>query len=157
MLKCLYKDLAFKEVPDEVSLVYGVTGCPLKCKGCHSPELRDKAKGVDLPTFGKKSILEDIEKYKEFITCVCFMGGDWDIECLRYALQTIKRRFPDMKTCLYSGYPTVDDSLLDNLDYVKVGPYVEKLGGLESSTTNQRFFDLKKNEDITWKFYKKAS
>ena len=49
------------------------------------------------------------------------------------------------------------------LDYIKVGPYKEELGGLDSPNTNQRFYKITTSDssslinikDITLKFRKK--
>jgi anaerobic ribonucleoside-triphosphate reductase activating protein len=43
-------------------------------------------------------------------------------------------------------------------DYVKIGPYVEALGGLKSEKTNQRLYKRVEDkwEDITSSFWKKS-
>ena len=49
---------------------------------------------------------------------------------------------------------------MSNFDYIKLGPYDEKLGPLTSRTTNQIFFKIEQVEgrsfvtDITSKFWK---
>lgn len=52
------------------------------------------------------------------------------------------------KTCLYTGltFEKVDKEIIDNLDYIKVGPYIAALGGLDSPKTNQKLINLKTNE-----------
>ena len=45
-----------------------------------------------------------------------------------------------------------------NFDFVKVGPYVERLGGLDHETTNQRLYKVENGKelvDITSRFWKK--
>ena len=32
------EQITFQEVPNEISLSFLITGCPLKCKGCHSAD-----------------------------------------------------------------------------------------------------------------------
>ena len=39
MLKYLNAPVTFAEIPDEITLCINITGCPLQCKGCHSPFL----------------------------------------------------------------------------------------------------------------------
>ena len=53
-------------------------------------------------------------------------------------------RAHNLKTCLYSGFDIVEPfvALLPMLDYLKLGHYDEHLGGLDSPTTNQRFFRI---------------
>ena len=52
------------------------------------------------------------------------------------------------KTCLYSGFDTPAPFilLLPLLNYLKLGPYDERLGGLESPTTNQRFYRVEQGK-----------
>ena len=47
-----------------------------------------------------------------------------------------------------AGYRTgrVSEDIKRYLSYLKVGPYIEELGGLNSPTTNQRFLDLIHNK-----------
>ena len=42
-------------------------------------------------------------------------------------------------------------------DYIKLGPYIEALGGLKSKNTNQRMFSIKDGVliDITYRFRNK--
>lgn len=53
-------------------------------------------------------------------------------------------RAHNLKTCLYSGFDIVEPfvAFLPMLDYLKLGHYDEHLGGLDSPTTNQRFFRI---------------
>ena len=45
------------------------------------------------------------------------------------------------KTCWYTGFAKLPEDLqMQCFDYIKVGPYIEALGGLKSKTTNQRFY-----------------
>lgn len=145
--------MSFQEVPDETSLTILIGDCPYKCKGCHSPELQE-AKGLNL--------LEDInaliDKYFGAITCVCFMGDGRDEEGLLACNQIARDR--GLKTALYSGSENAFARMIEHFDYIKQGPYIEKLGGLDSPTTNQRMYKIthKKDgvfvENITKRFQK---
>ena len=55
-----------------------------------------------------------------------------------------------LKTCLYSGCDCIQPfvPLLPLLDYLKIGRYDEKLGGLDSGTTNQRFYRVENGQLI---------
>lgn len=133
-------DVTFQEVPNEVSLVFEITGCPHKCKGCHSPFLWDYH-GFKL----KECIEPIIKKYEGMITCVCFMGGDQNPEELTRLCKLAHDH--GLKTCIYSGLPLsefmklFDDSLIC-IDYFKVGPYIQELGGLDKEATNQSFWKV---------------
>ena len=49
MLKYLYTREVFQEVPEEMSLAIAISGCRIRCKGCHSRELwEDKGEILDV-------------------------------------------------------------------------------------------------------------
>ena len=49
------------------------------------------------------------------------------------------------QTALYTGRELdyFEDNFLNYLNYIKVGRYIEKLGGLKSPETNQRIIKLR--------------
>lgn len=150
MLKLQGKDITFQEVPNYTSLCLFIGGCPYHCEGCHSPWLWKDEGDLLLP------ILDNIlNRYKKLIDCVCFMGGDQEEKELQLLLQKIKES--GLKTCLYTGrndLSSFDKSTLLLLDWIKIGEYNKKLGGLISPTTNQKFFELKQGEIVEEiKFY----
>ena len=143
--------IACQEVPDEVSIVFNISDCPYKCRGCHSQYLWE---------YVGKYISEDVEdiflQYEGLATCVCFMGGDQNLLELKDLLAQCKTH--KFKTCVYSGSNDISlfKDLYDLIDYLKIGEYKEELGGLKSSNTNQTFY--KKNsagefEDFTYLFW----
>ena len=151
-LRYSHYDIVMQEVPNETTLAIDITGCPYKCPGCHSPFL--------WKYFGE--VLNDnlenlILKYKDYITCVCFMGGDQNMEDLISACRIAKSY--GLKTCVYSGSNNKYkfDSMLELLDYLKIGPYMEYYGGLDKVTTNQKFYKVENGNlvDITYKFQEK--
>lgn len=135
------------EVPGELSLIYTITGCPLRCRGCHSADLRSPVAGRPLE---KAGFVAELQRYQGLATCVCFLGGEWEpdelIERLREAHAW------GYKTCLYTGRGMVDDEIAAELDYVKLGPFVPELGGLDTPGTNQRFLDLRTGRNLTAEF-----
>lgn len=141
--------IVFQEVPNEISLALNISGCPHHCEGCHSPEL---SQDIGVPIWDELPNL--IEKYGRYITCVCFMGGDHNTECLKEALKQVKKL--GFKTAVYSGCDTIEPfkdwngDVWDCIDYLKVGHYDKELGGLSSPTTNQRMYCFDgESEDIT--------
>lgn len=84
-----------------------------------------------------------IGKYSAAITCFCFMGGDAEpMEIMRLAAW-IKRRWPHIKTAWYSGKEALPERFdINVLDYLKLGPYIESLGGLKSPETNQILYRI---------------
>lgn len=162
MLKYLYNNVVFQEIPDEVSLAVSISGCGIHCKGCHSPELwKDVGKPL---TWGSLNALMNINKG---ITCLLLMGGEHDLDTLTDLFYHAHRY---IRTAWYSGLKEVPANhlaLYDYLDYIKLGPYIQDLGGLDSPATNQKLYrihflkecDEKENrlhglEDITYKFWR---
>lgn len=135
MLKYSEYDITCAEVPDEVSLTFSVSNCGAKCKGCHSPWLQED---IGAPLFS--AVQELVPRYGTLITCVCFLGEGQEIEEMETILEWIRNNYPDLKLALYSGKNSIPQSLMNYLNYYKVGAYVEELGSLDSPTTNQRFF-----------------
>lgn len=136
-MKYLEKQIVFREIPEEISLSYLITGCPQRCLGCHSSDSWSTLKGKELDEF---SLRQDLKHFQRGITCVLFMGGDWDAAALNRLLLAVKEL--GLKTALYSGADDVHSDLKNNLDYLKLGSYQKELGGLESITTNQILWHL---------------
>ncbi len=146
--------IVFQEVPNEVSLGFLISGCPLKCPGCHSSNVRGKEFGLELTEDG---FVQLILEHQNIITCILFLGGEWEKQNLIKFLKI--SQFYNLKTCLYTGleYHEVDDSILQYLDYIKVGPYIKNKGPLSSVNTNQKFFHLKSNTILNHYFHKKIT
>lgn len=142
--------IVLNEVPNEVSLAFNMTGCPNRCKGCHTPELRDPNLGTPLT---EEVLHETLNKYDSFITCVCFFGGEWNPVEICRLLDIIKLEY-NLKTCLYSGCYNVATEIYDRLDFVKLGPYQEENGPLNVKTTNQKFIETKTGNLLNCLFWR---
>lgn len=146
MLKYVDTKVTFAEVPNEISLCINISNCPCACKGCHSSYLAEDI-GNEL---NSNSIKELINNNKG-ITCICFMGGDSNPSEVDALAQFIKIYYP-IKIAWYSGRQELSKYInLDNFDFIKLGPYIEELGPLNSKTTNQKFYKIEENKliDIT--------
>ncbi len=141
--------VVFQEIPNEISLAFQVTGCPLRCPGCHSSSLWNTLTGCDLNI---ATLTTSIKKHQRFISCVLYLGGEWDTAGLIAQLDHIKSF--DLKTALYTGldYSEVDGEIIRRLDYLKYGKYVSELGPLSSIKSNQRLISLKTNENLNHYF-----
>lgn len=152
-LKYLGYSIVFQEVPDEVTLAINISGCPHKCEGCHSKYLWEYE-----GNYISDDLYGIINKYDGLITCVCFMGGEQNPLDLCYCLNIVRQL--GLKTCLYSGvdrlHYLIAIGVSDLCDYIKIGHYDKQLGGLDSPTTNQRFFSRIDDNliDTTYKFQK---
>lgn len=143
MLKFYSKQVVFQEVPNEISISFSIAGCPLKCPGC---SWKTAVSSMLEKQLTDEYYYKALEEYKNLASCVLFYGGEWDKQDLIHKLRIAKSM--NYKTCLYTGltFEKVDKEIIDNLDYIKVGPYIAALGGLDSPKTNQKLINLKTNE-----------
>lgn len=152
MLKYVDTKVVFAEIPDEITLAINISGCPCNCKGCHSSYLaEDIGEPLDLQH------LTNLIDSNKGITCVCIMGGDANPSEVDDIAQDIKEYYPELKVGWYSGRQELSEDIeLSNFDYIKLGPYIEEFGPLNSKTTNQRFYKVNGKElvDITSRFWK---
>lgn len=137
MIKYCETDIVFQEFPDEITLAINISNCPHKCHGCHSPHLQtDCGEPLDY-----EAIDALVGPKKDLITCVGLMGGDASVEELVDIACYIHSKYPNLKVGWYSGeYIFPEDDIAKNFDYIKIGPYIECLGPLDSPTTNQKLY-----------------
>ena len=152
MIKIFSYEIVFREVPNEVTLALNLSMCPHHCDGCHSPWLWSN-EGTELTIERISEYLLEQPKCR-VTTCIAFMGGDNDIERLFELNREVKSKFPNIKTCWYSGLNYTDVSLdnykeMREFDYLKFGPYISKCGGLDNPNTNQVFFKIDKSGLMT--------
>lgn len=153
MLKYLNTQVTFAEVPDEITLCINITGCKNGCKNCHSSYLAE-----DIGNPLNKTVLSKLLEDNKGISCVSFMGGDRDTIHI-VALASWVKTHTNLKVAWYSGRQELSDIVVRQLrwfDYIKLGPYREEFGPLNSRTTNQRMYKVHdcELEDITSKFWK---
>lgn len=139
-MKFVDTKVVFREVPEEIALAVNISGCPVKCPGCHSSYLvRDI--GEILDTNSLNALIGD----NPGISCISFMGGDADPDYLKSLINWIRNIHPSLKVCWYSGR-TLENAeshgMTDLLDFIKVGPFIDECGPLDSETTNQRFYQI---------------
>lgn len=147
--------VVFAEVPDEITLAINISGCPNKCPGCHSKHLWEDVGEL----LNEKSLASLIES-NQGISCICFMGGDQNPLKIIELAQFIRNSYPNLKIGWFSGKSALNDALMDkvlvSLDYLKLGPFLKDYGPLNSPNTNQKFYQIVKENliDITYKFWK---
>lgn len=154
-MKYLDTMVTFSEFPDEIALCINITNCPFHCSGCHSPELW---KDIGKPLTQRS--LEKLISENNGITCVGFMGGEPDLVSM--LAERVKKL--GLKVGWYWGGVIEEKELLEptfnNFDYIKTGPYIKELGGLDKPSTNQKLYKLVHSNEkmewinITYKFWK---
>ncbi len=150
MLRYADYDIVFQEVPDETTLALNLSGCPHRCKGCHSPQLWEEI-GEELTP----AALDKLLTVYPYITCVGLMGGDADLPGVLHIAHYIHDK--GLRVAWYTGLSQLPDGWdIDAFDFIKVGPYIEALGGLKSKLTNQRFYEVSNGEliDKTQRFWR---
>ena len=140
-------------------------GCSHHCPGCHNPETWNKDGGKPFTA----EILEELMAYFEDGNGdhLTMSGGDPldNIELTEYIVCEFKKRFPDKKVWLYTGYTyeqIIEDekckTIIENTDYLVDGLFVLSLKTLNKpfcGSSNQRIIDikntLKEGEIVLWK------
>ena len=136
MIKFTDTQVVFEEIPDEITLAVNISNCQNNCIGCHSAYLKQNI-GKELT----ENAVDELIAKNEGITCFCFMGEGNDAESLKELILYIKGKYSNLKIGLYSGRENVDENFYwENLDYLKIGPYIPECGPLNKSTTNQRLY-----------------
>lgn len=140
MLKYVNTAITFAEFPDEISLLINISNCPCHCKGCHSAYLAEDI-GEPLDYIALTKLIIDSNKG---ITCVGLMGGDSDPEWINKLAKFIKTS-SELKVGWYSGRNYLPSEIdITFFDYIKLGPYINEYGGLQSPSTNQHLYQIEK-------------
>ena len=137
-------DITFNELPDKMAYALELGACKQHCVGCHSPELQKE----DVPLTPLIDILEEAQDAIDAgANAIVVMGGTNNKHITDESLIALLRGLAFIApTGLYSGS---DDEEQDKMiaveghcTWLKTGPYVDTLGGLESTRTNQRFYRI---------------
>ena len=137
MLKFKEVKVVFREIPDEITLAIGISGCPIRCPDCHSKHLWEDI-GSEL-TITK---LDHLITENTGITCILFSGGDADTNYLNNLAKYIKNKY-NIKVAWYSGQDSIDNMInLEYFDYIKIGHFNGK--PLNNKETNQILYRIDK-------------
>lgn len=152
MLKYHTIDISCRAIPQEISLIFNITGCTIKCPGCNEKTLW-KDKGTPLTFNEVRSILSN---YNSTVSCVCFMGGEHAAGEINDLARFVKHHYPCLHTAWYSGLDKIAPEIeYCNFNYLKTGSYQAAKGDLSSPETNQRMFMVTEDcnlIDITEKY-----
>jgi anaerobic ribonucleoside-triphosphate reductase activating protein len=141
-LKVINWDISFLEIPNEITLCFNISNCPIKCPDCHSKFLWN-----DTGEVLTRDLISILINKNEGITCICFMGGDLSPSYINILAKHIKKT-SSLKVGWYSGSSIISDKIDPKwFDFIKIGPYIKELGGLDSPTTNQKMFKIEHEKD----------
>lgn len=127
--------VVIEEIPDRVTLAVEISNCQGNCIGCHSPFLKTDV--------GEELTEEKIDQAiaaNYGVNCFLFLGEGKDPESLLRLASHVRSKGLDV--AIYSGRRDVEKEIYLAFDYVKIGPYIEHFGPLNSKTTNQRLFKV---------------
>lgn len=140
-------DITFNELPDKMAYAIELGACKQHCVGCHSPELQEE----DAPLTSLLDILEEAQDAIDAgANAIVVMGGTNNKHITEESLIALLQDLSDIApTGLYSGSENEERDKMIALEghctWLKIGPYVDALGGLESTRTNQRFYRIMAN------------
>lgn len=142
--------ISLNEIPDYIAVAIEFGNCKQRCKGCHSPW-----NGICLKKdtwMELEDVMYQVNKYvKQGAKAIVLMGGTNNgipTDDLIKAINILGSYAP---IGIYSGLEDNADihKLLKThtkLQWLKTGSYKAKLGGLDSPTTNQKFWEY--NHDL---------
>lgn len=149
MVKYVDTMVTFSEFPEEISLCINISNCPCHCKNCHSSYLSE-----DIGTLLTMRKLKELIENNKGITCIGFMGGDSEPSYINSLAIQVKES-TELKVGWYSGRQELSKDInLKWFDYIKLGPYIEELGALNSPNTNQKFYKVIDNKLTNYSFKK---
>lgn len=154
-----YADIIYNDFTagDGVSLTFFVQGCPIRCKGCHNPELQSFGGGYSFDGEVLNNIVKGLTA-NGIQRNLCIMGGEplcEENKFLTYmVIEKVKSELPNTPVYIWTGYTLEDianrnddrvNKILALTDYLIDGPYIEE----ERDTTlkmrgskNQRILKL---------------
>lgn len=141
---------------DGLRVVLWVSGCSHHCPGCQNSITWDRSDGL---IFDGNALNEiDDQLGKKYISGITLSGGDPLFEGNRRDIlvlcKYIRELFPNKNIWLYTGYTYEEVSDLEIMDYIDIlvdGPYVEKLRDTSlkwRGSSNQRVIDIKETHKI---------
>lgn len=132
-----------------------ISGCRVRCKGCHNPSTWDFNGGIPFDESARETLFEAISK--PYIKGLTLSGGNPldSYESVLELLKMVKKEFPTKDIWLYSGYTLeqiLNMGMVEIFDYIDVlvdGPYIDELRDVTlefRGSSNQRI--LYKGKDF---------
>lgn len=141
---------------DGLRVVLWVSGCDHHCHGCQNPVTWDPNDGLIFDENTARELRSWLEK--DYIDGLTLSGGDPLYEGNRSIITTlcesVKEAFPEKTIWLYTGYcyeDVKDLPVIDSIDILVDGPYVEKLRDVNlrwRGSSNQRVIDVQKTREL---------
>lgn len=154
-----YADLIKNDIVNGqgVCVSFWVQGCNLRCKGCHNSSIWDFNGGKEFTPAVLNELLDAISA-NGITRNFSILGGEplceENLFLTHMVLQEVRKRYLDIKVYLWTGYyyeklnqnnPHIR-YILDNIDYLIDGPYVEGQRDVTlplRGSRNQSIIDMK--------------
>lgn len=148
---------------DGVCVTLYVSGCPLRCPGCHNPQAQDPKYGLPFTDDTIKEVISALTA-NNIQRNLCVMGGEPfygenAAEVLRLIFE-VQEKAPDTKIYIWSGY-TYEQlyssgsystlCVLQNIDYLIDGPYIQEQRDITlkmRGSKNQRILRLENGKIV---------
>ena len=138
-----------------------VSGCTNHCKGCFQPQTWNYNYGYLYDDNMENDIINELSQ--SYYNVLTILGGEpFEIsnqQCLLPLIRRIKKELPDKTIWVYTGftydvdlvaggkrYTNVTDEILDSIDILVDGKFVEELKSLMLNfrgSSNQRIIDMR--------------
>jgi len=138
-----------------------VSGCTNRCKGCFQPQTWDFGYGIPYTDKIEQEIIDELKK--PYYAGLTILGGEpfepSNQAVLVTLVERVRRELPEKTIWMYTGfvydrdlvpggkrYMEVTDRILDGIDVLVDGPFVEEKKNISLSfrgSENQRLIDMK--------------
>ncbi len=142
-----------------------VSGCTNRCPGCFQPQTWDFDYGEPFTSETEEKLLDMLSP--GFINGLTLLGGDpfepENQRALTPFLYRVRQRYPEKTVWAFTGFLYEDllrdgshprcevtDNMLDLIDVLVDGPFIERLKDISlrfRGSSNQRLIDLNKTRD----------
>lgn len=149
MMKIRISGLIQESIVDGPGLrfVIFMQGCVLNCKNCHNPQTHNLTGGYEIDT---DEIIQTICE-NPLLDGVTISGGEPFLQEKQLIPLIKKIKQHNLSTIVYTGYTfekLKNKDLLNYIDYLIDGPYIEELKSLSlmyRGSSNQRFIDVQQS------------
>lgn len=144
---------------DGLRVVLWVSGCEMRCIGCHNPETHNPSSGILFDKQAEDELFEALNH--DYISGITFSGGHPLIKCNRTEIlrliKKFKQLYPTKNIWLYTGYTWEEiqnmsdcKEIVDLVDVLVDGRFVLPLKDTNlkwRGSSNQRVIDVKQSLD----------
>lgn len=150
-LNIIHDDLANNS--DGVGVTLFVSGCDghSKCVGCHNPDSWSYEAGSKFDDKAREEIYSDLDK--SYVSTLTISGGDplspGNLKEITSFVKEVRRRYPEKKIWLYTGFLYEDVRDLEIMNYINVlvdGPFIQERRNekcLYYGSDNQRIIKIR--------------